>query len=274
MIPRLSRSVALLADKMVAVLRRAILTALRYPAGFALSALTHLAELAVFFFLARSIGAGYRPEGHDYFLFLLVGTGFYSFLLNGISAFLNLIQEAQTTGMLEVLMTTSTSPTVLVLLSAFASFLSSAFGMFLYLLGGAIFFGASLGAANPWSVLIVLLLSLVIVVGLGLIAAAVQLAIQRGSAILWAIGTATWMMTGTLFPVSALPGPLQWWARAFPLTQALTCMRAALLSGSSPGQLFPELAQLASGCLLLPLGWFAFDLALRSARRRGSLAYY
>ncbi len=271
---RWMQAVGLLADKAWAVLVREMITALRYRAGFVLAALSHLGELAAFFFLARSIGPSYRPEGHEYFLFLLVGTGFYSFLLNGISSFLTMIQEAQTTGTLEVLMTTSTSPTVLVLLSAISSFLRSAAGMFLYLLGGVILFGASLSAANPLSVLLVLCFSLLIVVGFGLFAAAVQLAIQRGSAILWVIGTTTWMVTGTLFPVSALPDPMQWWARAFPLTQALTAMRAALLSGTTPAQLFPELVHLAAGSLLLPLGWLAFALALRTARRRGSLAYY
>jgi len=267
-------AVAALADKAWAVLRRELLTALRYRAGFLLTMLSHLAELAAFFFLARSVGSGYRPEGHDYFLFLLVGTGFYSFLLNGISSFLTMIQEAQTTGTLEVLMTTSTSPTVLVLLSAFSSFLRSAAGMFLYLLGGVLLFGASLAGANPLSVTLVSLLSLLLVVGLGLFAAAVQLAIQRGSAIVWVIGTTTWMVTGTLFPVSALPAPVQWMAQAFPLTQALNAMRRALLDGATPGQLLPELARLAACSLLLPAGWLAFAYALRTARRRGTLSYY
>jgi len=39
---------------------------------------------------------------------LLVGTGFYTFLLMGVHAFLQTVQEAQQTGTLEVLMTTST----------------------------------------------------------------------------------------------------------------------------------------------------------------------
>ena len=266
--------IALILDKAWAVFRREMLTALRYRAGFALSALSHLAELAVFFFLARSIGPGYRPEGQAYFPFLLVGTGFYSFLLNGISSFLTMIQEAQTTGTLEVLMTTSTSPSLLVILSAFSSFVRSAAGMLLYFLGGVILFGATLPSANFASLILVLALSLLVMVGLGLFAAAVQLAIQRGSAILWIIGTTTWMMTGTLFPVSALPVPLQIMAQAFPLTHALTAMRLALLHGVAPSQMIPELGKLALGSLLLPLGWLAFRLALRQARSNGSLSYY
>ena len=76
-------------DKMLAILRRDLLTAIRYRSGFLITAAGTAAELAAFYYLSRAIGPSFRPEGMDYFPFVLVGTGFYTFWLLGISAFLH-----------------------------------------------------------------------------------------------------------------------------------------------------------------------------------------
>src|SRR5207253_10441481 len=103
-----------LREKMADMLRRDRLSARRYRNGFLLTAFASAAELASFYFLARAIGPGFRPEGVEYFPFLLVGTGFYTFLIMGIHSFVLIVQEAQHTGTLEVLMTTSTPAPVLI----------------------------------------------------------------------------------------------------------------------------------------------------------------
>src|SRR5439155_3269427 len=125
-----------LLDKMAAILRRDLLSALRYRNGFLLTAFASAAELASFYFLARAIGPGFRPDGVEYFPFLLVGTGLYTFLVVGINAFLHIVQEAQQTGSLEVLMTTSTPAPVLVFLSAMSAFAGNTLQLLFYLGGG------------------------------------------------------------------------------------------------------------------------------------------
>src|SRR5690242_15708940 len=104
----------LLLDKASAVFCRDLLTTIRYRSGFAVMGLGILAELATFYYLAHAIGPGFRPQGMEYFAFLLVGTGFYTFLMMGINSFLTGVQEAQQTGTLEVLMTSSTSASTLI----------------------------------------------------------------------------------------------------------------------------------------------------------------
>ncbi len=114
--------VASLLDKTVIIVRRDLLTTVRYRTGFLLAAAGAITELAAFYYLSIAVGPDFRPEGFEYFSFLLVGTGFYTFLLMGVHAFLQTVQEAQQTGTLEVLMTTSTAPPVLVFLSAMSAF--------------------------------------------------------------------------------------------------------------------------------------------------------
>ncbi len=125
-----------LLDKTVAIAKRDWLTAIRYRTGFLTTVLGAAAELAAFYYLARAIGAAFRPDGIDYFPFLLVGTGFYTFLVTGINAFLVIIQEAQQTGTLEVLMTTSTPAPVLLFLSALSAFAGSTLQLVFYIGAG------------------------------------------------------------------------------------------------------------------------------------------
>ena len=95
-------------DKLLAILRRDLLTALRHRSGFVMTLVGVLGQLAAFYYLSRAIGPGFRPDGVAYFPFLLIGTGMYTFFVMSVHAFLSTVQEAQQTGTMEVLMTTST----------------------------------------------------------------------------------------------------------------------------------------------------------------------
>lgn len=264
-----------LVDKLGAVLRRDLITAMRYRTGFLLTSGAAIAELAAFYFLARAIGPGFRPQGLDYFPFLLVGTGFYTFLLMGINAFLNIVQQAQQTGTLEVLMTTSTPPPTLVLLSAVSAFTGNAVQLLFYVGAGFFLFHTPLLHANLLGCLAVFALSVLIAVAIGMFAATLQLSVQKGSAVVWLMGSGAWFMTGTLFPVSTLPSFLQHISQWIPITHSLTAMRMALLEGAGFAGLSREIAILgAFSVLLLPLSIALFSRALRHARLAGTLSFY
>ena len=81
-------SFASLVDKSCAIVRRDLLTSVRYRAGFSIGVLSAIAEMAAFYYLAHAVGPGFRPDGVDYYPFLLVGTGFYTFLIMGINSFM------------------------------------------------------------------------------------------------------------------------------------------------------------------------------------------
>jgi len=267
-------SVAAIVDKTVAIFRRDLLTALRYRSAFILTVAGALCELAAFYYLSRAIGPGFRPEGLDYFSFLVVGTGFYTFLFMGIRSLLQSVQEAQQTGTFEVLMTTSTQPSTLVLLSAMAALSRDAVQLVLYFGAGLLISGSTLPRPGL-ACASVFFLSLAIAIAIGLMAAALQVAIQKGSVVLWALGSGAWLLTGTLFPVTSLPAPLRFTAELIPLTYSLDAMRRALLQGASLSVLSHEIGILALFALvLLPLGLAMFSFSLRRARQEGTLSAY
>jgi ABC-2 type transport system permease protein len=264
-----------LLDKMWAIARRDLLTAIRYRTGFLITAAGAVAELAAFYYLSRAVGPSFRPDGVEYFPFLIVGTGFYTFLVMGINSFLHIVQEAQQTGTLEILMTTSTPAPVLVFLSAMSAFAGNTMQLLFYLGGGLLLAGSPPKSPNILGAIVIFGLSLVIAVGIGILAAALQLAIQKGSALVWLLGSGIWFMTGTLFPVSTLPKPLQVLADIIPITHSLSGMRLALLQGTGFSLLLPEIAILAFfSCILLPTSLLIFSYTLRRARLEGTLSFY
>ena len=132
--------------KLSAILRRDLLTAIRHRTGFAFTGLGLLTQLAAFYFLSRAIGPGFRPDGVEYFPFLLVGTGVYTFFVMTTQAFLSTVQEAQQTGTMEVLMTTSTPPAQLVVLSSISACAGNLVSLVLYLVAGVALFRAPIHA--------------------------------------------------------------------------------------------------------------------------------
>src|SRR5437764_14193485 len=125
-----------------------------------------------------------------------------------INSFVAVVQDAQHNGTLEVLLTTATPAPLLIVLSAISSLLQNAVQFALYLAAGLLLAASPLHV-NVLAAATVILLSVVIVTAIGLIAAALQLALQKGSGVVWLIGSLSWLMAGTIFPTTALPNQLR-----------------------------------------------------------------
>lgn len=264
------------ADKILAVMRRDLLTALRYRSSFLMGAIAVLAELAAFYYLSRSVGPGFRPQGMGYFPFLLAGTGLYTFLMMGISSFVTSVQEAQQTGTLEVLMTSSTPPAMLVFLSSISAFARNGVRLLFYGAAGLLLLSeGNLRIPNFAGCILVLIFSFVIAAAIGMAAAALQLSTQKGSAAMWLFGSVAWFMTGTLFPVQSLPRPLLRLAELIPLTHCLDALRLALFQAGNTAALGREILILAVfSVTILPLSLLFFSWTLRRARLEGMLSAY
>jgi len=260
--------------KIMAVLKKDILTGVRYRNGLIFGFVASGAQLATFYYLSRAIGPQFRPEGMPYFVFLIVGTGFYTFLITGIHSFLRVVQESQQAGTLEVLMTTSTPPAVLISLSAISAFANGIVQLLVYTGGGMMLFSAGL-RVNMLGCFWVFVFSVLIAIATGLFAAGVQVLTYKGSAVLWLLGSTAWLMGGALFPVSALPAPVRLVSSLLPFTHSLTGMRLALLQISSSATLTREIAILfCFASCLVPLSIVFFSWTVRRARQLGSLSFY
>ena len=260
-------------DKATAVLKRDLLSSMRYRNGLLMNVVSPAAQLVMFYYLARAVGPQFRPDGMPYFVFLLIGTGFYTFLLSGMHSLFRIIQESQQAGTLEVLMTTATPPPVLLSLSAISAFAGSVVQFVLYVGGGFFIFRPQLHVSGA-ACAAVFVFSLLIAIAFGIIAAGLQIAIHKGAAALWAFGSSAWLLAGTLFPVSILPRPVRALAQLLPLTHALNGMRLALLE--RPGALLASEVEILVlfAAVLLPASLWFLSWTLRRARQYGTLSFY
>ena len=91
----------------------------------------------------------------------------------------------------------------------------------------------------------------------------------------WLLGSVLWLLSGTMFPVGALPKSLQSVANWMPFTHSLKGLRLALLQGAEMQSLWsPIFILLAFAVILYPVSIFAFSRAIRLARQRGTLAFF
>lgn len=263
----------MIAEKIIAVLKKDAITALRCRNAFALSSLAQVAQLATFYYLSKAVGPQFRPEGMPYFLFLLIGTGFYTFLISGTHSFLQAIQESQQTGTLEVLLTTATPAAALVSLGALSAFAKGVL-QFVVSIGVGIFLFAPALHVNVAGCVLAFGFSILSAFAIGLFAAGLQISLYKGSAVLWLLGSGAWLMSGTLFPVAALPKPVQIVSDCIPFTHSLAAMRLALLDGNLPA-MSREIVILALFALfLVPVGVIFFSWTVRQARLNGTLSFY
>jgi ABC-2 type transport system permease protein len=268
-------SVLRVVDKLLVIVKRDCRTALRQRRSFAGVGLMVLFEVSGLYFLARAIGPEFRPEGGSYFPFAVVGVAALNFLFAGIDGFISAIHDAQIGGTIEAMMNTATPPVTVVMLSAISSFLSRILRMILYVGIALMMMPLPTSRPNYLGCLVILVLSIVCASSFGVFAAAVQVWNQRGRMLVWLSVSIAWLLSGTMFPVVALPPILRRIADWLPFTHSLNGLRLALLQGSGMRPLWtPMLTLLAFSMVLFPLSCWAFSLAIRNARRRGTLSFY
>jgi len=211
----------------------------------------------------------------DYFSFLVIGTSIFTFLVAGVNLFVNTVRQAQITGTMEVLMTTATPGWIIILLTAISSFTARLLPTVFYIAAGLLLFGAPPATLHLGPAALIFFLSLLIAVAVGMLAAAVQVTLQRGGGITALFGTVAWVLCGIMFPVSALPSVLRALSLAIPFTYSIHGLRTALIAGGSFADVSADVLALAIfAVVLLPAGIAVFALALRRARLQGTLSFY
>ncbi len=259
-----------------AFLKRYLFIEASYRLSFFLSLASVFLAAAVFYFLGKIVDpSAVEGAGYDYFSFAIVGIAFSSFLRAGLFSFSNALREEQMMGTLEAMAATPCRPAEIVFYGTLWRFAFSLLTAAAYLAVGAMFFGLSLGRADWPAALLMIALTTASYCSLGILSACFILVFKRGDPVNWLVGNLSTLLAGVYYPVEVMPGWLQGLARFIPLTWSLRGLRLALLEGYGVGRLGEEtLALAAFSAVLLPASLALFSLALRHARRTGSLAKY
>jgi ABC-2 type transport system permease protein len=273
-----SRTMTLLPGRLYAFLRRDFREALTYKFSFVSSFVGILLSSATFYFVAKLVPPGtpsLGPFGGDYFSFAVVGVAFSSLLgmfQEGLSA---VVRSAQVSGTLEALLVTPASIPTVLFGSSLYSLILQVFRTILHLGVALAFFGMTLGRVNVPGVVSVGVLTVLCFLGVGILSASFILVYKTGNPFGWILGTVSGLLGGVVFPVALLPPWIRWVSSLLPVTYALDGMRKCLLASAGFAEVLPDIAALAVfNIILLPASLIAFRLAVRKAKRDGTLSHF
>ena len=213
-------------------------------------------------------------ESEQFFSFVLIGSVALMFVTTAMSALPGAIGGGIANGYFEsLLMTRAPLPALLAGLSSY--------GLVLTVVRAAVLVtsGWILGAHIAWSqslpALLIILLLVVTHWGIGLVASALVLAFRTAGPLTQIFSTLSIFFGGVYYPVSAIPSWLGAISKAMPLAYGLQALRHVWLQGYGLAEVGTELAVLgAMGVAALAIGIVAMDVALKYARKTGTLSAY
>jgi ABC-2 type transport system permease protein len=220
--------------------------------------------------MAKSIAS----QGGEYFGFVLIGIITFMFLGLAVNALPGVIRGSVSSGTLEAYLTTPTRlPTVLAGAVSYDFLWSFARALIL------ITTGALLGAHIAWarSLAAVGILGLIVLAYLpfGIFGAALMLWFRTTGPLPKAVVGLSGFLGGVYYPTHVIPSWLHSVSAALPLTYGLRALRRVLLEGASLSSVAMDVGVLAAFVVVLcALSMATFAMALRDARRTGSLAQY
>ncbi|MEO0802190.1 MAG: ABC transporter permease [Cyanobacteria bacterium J06642_2] len=247
-----------------------------YRVSFLLRNLGIVTFTLLFYFLSRAVDgtdtAAALGARAGYFPFVIVGLAFYGFLNTLVNDFPESIRTAQTFGVLEPMLMTSTPIPAILLGTLMYPLLQSGAAVLTYFVL-AVLLGVEFAQVNVLSTVVVFAFTLLAFSGLGALMAALVMVFKQNSSRI-VLQFIFILFGGVFFPAEALPEGVRWMTHLVPLAPALQGMRAAVLDGAKVWELWPSLQALGMfAIVLLPAGFLSFRWAVRIAQKDGTLTY-
>lgn len=214
------------------------------------------------------------PYGGDYFSFALLGMSISFLSYPAVKSFASAVRSAQVTGTFEAMLTTPTSPGLIVVSGGLYSVFIAVTQLVLMLVLGAVLFRMPLQLDHILLVCLVLVMTFAALAGIGLLSAAFTIAFKQTEPFSGALVAASLLVSGIIYPTSVLPRWLEVLSPFIPLTHSVELARQLMLPEASTVSLGLHFGALALFCLAFPLGLVSLRFAVDYARRAGSLAQY
>jgi ABC-2 type transport system permease protein len=243
--------------------------------AFALEAIYGPLELAVYYFISLTFADASSADlqgAPSYFAYAAIGVILGAVVAAASSNIGLALREEQLTGTLEALIIQPVR--TLELCTGLLGFpLIFAFARAcVYLVIAAVWMNLDISQTSWVGLAMILVTAGGAVASLGILSGALVLIYKRGQTFAGiAIGGMT-VLSGAVFPIQALPRPLEAVARIVPIRFAFDGARAALFRGE--GWSKDALLLLAFAVVLVPLAVLAFSAALARARKTGSMSIY
>jgi ABC-2 type transport system permease protein len=265
-----------LLTKIWAFLVRDFLSNVSYRFAFVLQLLGMFFTVSVLFYASRMIDpATAGLDGIKPFPWLLVGIAFQIYFSTALYSFAEKVRSEQMLGTLEAMLVSPTPTSVVIFSSTAWDFTWAAVRILVYLICAVFVYGVQMNVASPVALAAGVLLTLMSSVGIGMLSASFILYFKRGDPINFLLSMSTAFFGNVIIPSKQLPSAIQWVSDWLPMSWSLQVVRGALLQGKLVGDLAGPIGRLAIlSAILVPAGLFGARVAIRKAKREGSLVQY
>jgi ABC-2 type transport system permease protein len=250
-------------------------TAISYRVGFVTGVIASFWGLIAFRFVSKLVNSGqFSYSTTAYFKYTVVGLLFASILEpTSIGTSLSARGE-QVQGTLEYMASLPIRRVTLGFAwSAYGLIQSVATAVVVLLLTIPLGFGVT--DVNVPVVVAVIVLSIVVFTAIGNLGASLVIVVQQGTAVVAGVMSIIGVISGALFPITELPGWLQFFSHLSPLTYALDALRSATIAHQPTTSYAEDLLVLVGfAVVLLPLSAWVMERAFRVAQRRGTLSTF
>jgi len=264
-------------DIVRAVLRRDWTIERTYPLRLLLVMLGTATFAAGLFYIGKLVIDPPQLEGYTggYFDFVIVGLAVTSFAAVGLHSFSSSLMSEQSTGTIDLLLASPASrPSLLGGLFLFPFLLAAAEFLALLVFGVGVI-GSGLPVGGIVMAIPVVLLTTATFAAIGIATGGILLIAKRGDPVSGPIMQLTMLLSGTVYPVAVLPGPVRLLAWCLPATWGVQATRDLLLGGAGWRDVLPEVAVLIGFVIVMvPLALWAFRSCVGTARRHGLLGSY
>lgn len=257
-----------------AILRRDYRIRRSYRLAFALEMALTIVNILTFFFISRTFPGATESLGGapSYFAFAAVGVVITTVMQATATGLALKLREEQLTGTLEMLAGQPLSPAEIAAGLGGYPFMMGMGRAVAYLGFVGVALGADLSEASWLGTALALTATSLTVTCFGIVVGALVLVVKRAEMLAGLSVFALALLGGAFFPISVLPGWLESIAAVAPSRYVYEGVRNALFLGD---EWLGAVSYLGVFCLIgLPLALAAFDLALRSAKQRGTLSQY
>ena len=262
-----------------AFLRRDILIQFSYSFRLVIHFGSFLMSIFFIFFISRMIGdnlISYFSEfGNNYFPYAITGMAVSTFISTGLYSFSSQIRTAQVEGTLEILLMAPVSVYTILVGNSLWSFVLAFLESFVYLFVVAVFPGVETNIHEIIIIIGVLFITFTSFLALGMISAAFILVFKQGNPINLIFGASSYFLGGFFFPIEVMPKFVQFFSRLLPAYHSVQLVRKIMLGDSVLSDLGPSFFYLCGFTLVTGfLGVFFFNLALKAAKKNGSLIQF
>ena len=204
-------------------------------------------------FFLSGMFAGPLPSlasyGGDYFSFALIGLALTEAMVACLNSFSAAVRYEQVVGTLEAMAATPTRLGRILFYSGLYPLFYSGLRSVLSL-GLGIALGAQIGLLPLLRAIPVFVLTMVTFGALGVISASMILVLRRSDPVGMLLGAVSFLFSGALYPLTAIPESLRTISYFLPITYALEAARKLVLSGATLAEVSNEVGILALFALI------------------------